>query len=74
MKTLIKRMWLSFLIACEEIHLADLRKAYQNVRDVRILVNVILAIEDAEKTLAKLRSDYNATLPVGQRRTWGAAS
>ncbi len=73
MKTLLKRLWLSFLIACEEIHLADLHKAYQNVNDVRTFVNVSLAIDETRKQLAKLRSDYNATLPVGQRKTWRTA-
>lgn len=73
MKTLLKRLWLDFLIRCDEIHLADLRKAYQNVRDVRTLVNVMLAIDETEARLANLRSDYNSTLPVGQRKTWKVA-
>lgn len=73
MKTLLKRLWLGFLIRCDEIHLADLRTAYQNVRDVRTLVNVMLAIDETEAKLAKLRSEYNATLPIGQRKTWKVA-
>lgn len=73
MKTMLKRLWLSFLIACEEIHLNDLRKARQNVQDARTLISIIAAVFETEKNLAKLRSDYNATLPVGQRKTWRTA-
>ena len=73
MKTLLKRLWLSFLIACEEIHLDDLRTASQNVQDARTLISIIFAIDETEEHLAELRSAYNVTLPIGQRKTWKVA-
>ena len=73
MKNLIKRLWLSFLIRGEEIHLDDLRNARQHVKDGRTLIAIICATAETEERLARLRSAYNATLPIGQRKTWKVA-
>ena len=41
--------------------------------DVMLRTRVELARSGARRELARLRSEYNATLPVGQRRTWSMA-
>ena len=73
MKNLLKRWWLSFLIRSEEIHLEDLQRVSREIKDARTYINLTMAIYDARNELAKLRSEYNALLPVGQRKTWKVA-
>ena len=73
MKNLLKRLWMSFLIRSEEIHLDDLLRTIREVNNARAYVGIAMEIDVSRQELAKMRSEYNATFPVGQRKTWRTA-
>ena len=73
MKNLLKRLWMSFLIRSEEIHLDDLLRTIREVNSSRAYVFIAMEIDVSRQELAKMRSEYNALLPIGQRKTWKVA-
>ena len=41
--------------------------------DVMLINRIEIARSNSRRELARLRGEYNATLPIGQRRTWSLA-
>ena len=70
---MIRRVGLWFAIRSVEIHIAGMNEVLACVVDPllegRILINRSIACRE----LARLRSEYVATLPPGRRIVWGSA-
>ncbi len=76
MKALIQRfhrMWWIFKIHALEIQLDDQREARRHVSSSADIMRISLAIEDTRRELVAARGEYNATLPIDQRKTWKVA-
>jgi hypothetical protein len=69
----IKRLWLWFAIRSVEITLYGQSECLECVRDPLLHGRILLARAEARRELARLRAEYNATLPPGKRVYWGMA-
>ena len=69
----IKRMLLMFQIYALDITISGQTEALAAVGDPVLQYRIEVARHIARGELARLRSSYNATLPVGQRRIWKMA-
>ena len=70
---LINRWLLAMQIYAMEILIAGQTDCLQSVADPAYRNRIEVARHIARGELARLRSEYNATLPVGKRRTWKLA-
>jgi hypothetical protein len=76
MKTLInavKRAALAIEIYCLEIQIYGQNECLACVNDPMLSGRILLARSETKRELARVRAAYNATLPVGQRKTWEIA-
>lgn len=76
MKTLtnlIRRVGLWFAIFALDIQIDGTTKTMQLVRCPLTLGRMEIARHLARTERTRLRGEYNATFPAGQRRTWGMA-
>lgn len=77
MTAIIRRALLWFAIYSREAQIKGATDTLNWLHDINGDVMLINRIEIARTNsrieLARLRSEYNATLPVGQRRTWSLA-
>lgn len=71
--TALRRGWLLFQIRSAEITIHDQSLAIAAVPDGLMRDQICLARELLFGELARLRAEYNATLPPGRRMTWGLA-
>ena len=69
----IKRLWLWFAIRSVEITIDGQTECLNHVRDPLLHGRIQLARAEARRELARLRGQYNATLPPGKRITWRLA-
>jgi hypothetical protein len=69
----IKRMFLWFAIYALEIQIASATDVLDCVRCPLTQSKIILARTNARIELARLRAEFNATLPPGVRKTWRLA-
>lgn len=69
----IKRIGLWFAIYALEIQIAGATDVLDCVRDPLLHGRILLARAEARRELARLRGQYNATLPPGVRKTWRLA-
>lgn len=70
---LIRRVGLWFAIFALDIQIDGTTKTMQLVRCPLTLGRMEIARHLARTERTRLRGEYNATFPVGQRRTWGMA-
>lgn len=68
-----RRAALAVEIYCLEIQLYGQNERLAVVRDPLMHGRIILARIQTKRELARVRAEYNATLPVGQRKTWRLA-
>lgn len=68
-----KRLVLDMKIRTMEIQLDGINECLERVCDKDTRERMMVARRLLRKELARIRSEYNATLPVGIRRTWGLA-
>ena len=76
MKTIlnaIRRACLWFLIRELERELHDRREMMRLPMHIGEYTTLFISIEKTSNDLARARSEYNALLPVGQRKTWKTA-
>ena len=76
MKTLlnlIKRAGWLYQIRSLEILIDGQAECLSLVNDPMLHHRIVMARSDARRNLAKARAEYNALLPIGQRRTWKMA-
>jgi len=73
MLNMIKRSLLWLQIYAMEILIAGQTDCLRSVADPAYRYRIEVARHVARGELARLRAEYNATLPVGQRRTWNLA-
>lgn len=69
----INRWLIAMQIYAMEILIAGQTECIETVSDPIYLYRIEVARHNARGELARLRAEYNATLPVGQRRTWKLA-
>lgn len=70
---LLRRFLLAFQIRAIEIHIDGCNECMGCVSDPMLLARIDLSRSRARRELAKARAEYNATLPVGKRKTWRMA-
>ena len=80
MKTAIKTTWtafrrmaLRFQMASLEIQIDGMAEAIEAVDDPLLRLRIGTARAVARRELARLRAEYNSTLPAGKRVVWGWA-
>lgn len=71
--TAARRAFLRFQIRSLEIHLDGIDAALEGVRDSLAIERARVAQAIARRELARVRSEYVATLPPGRRVIWSAA-
>ena len=69
----IKRLILMFQIYALDITISGQTEALAAVGDPVLQYRIEVARTNARQERARLRSSYNAMLPVGQRTTWNLA-
>lgn len=73
----ITRIILWFQLHSLEIHIEGQTKILNWLNEINgdpiTRGNMDISMSNARTNLARLRSNYNATLPAGQRRTWHMA-
>ena len=69
----IRRAYLWFLIRELERELHDRREMMRLPMCVTEYTTLFISVEQTSNELARARSEYNALLPVGQRKTWKTA-
>lgn len=72
MKT-IKRAWLKWQISSLDIQIDGMAECLECVADPLTRQRIIFARAIARRELARLRAEYNSTLPAGKRVVWGWA-
>lgn len=72
-RLLLRRAGLWLAIFAVDVQIDGTTKTMQLVRCPLTLGRMEIARHVARAELARLRAEYNATLPVGQRRTWAMA-
>lgn len=70
---LIQRGMTKFMIRSLERELHDQMNALGYVKSVSDFKRISLSAADTRRHLAYYRSEYNALLPIGQRKTWANA-
>ena len=70
---LLRRIGLWFAIRSVEITIAGQNECLACISDKLLEGRIIIARHEARRELARLRSEYNATLPKGRRVTWEMA-
>lgn len=70
---IIQRGMTKFMIRSLERELHDQMNALAHVRSVSDFKRISLAAADTRAHLAHYRAEYNALLPIGQRKTWANA-
>ena len=80
MKTAIKTTWtafrrmaLRFQIRTLEVQIDGMGECLECVTDTLIRLRIGTARAVARRELARLRAEYNSTLPAGKRVVWGWA-
>ena len=80
MKTAIKSTWIAarrmalhFQMRSLEQHIDGMGECLECVTDTLIRLRIGTARAVARRELARLRSEYSETLPVGRRVVWGQA-
>lgn len=68
-----RRLALRFQMRSLEAHIAGCDECLECVEDRITRLRIIFARAEARRELARVRSEYNALLPVGRRMTWGSA-
>jgi hypothetical protein len=71
--TAARRMALHFQMRSLESHIDGCDECLQCVRDPVVCLQIKLSRNIACRELARLRAEYNATLPPGKRAVWGWA-
>ena len=71
--TAIRRAYLWFLIRELERELHDRREMMRLPMCIGEYTTLFISVEQTSNELARARSEYNALLPVGQRKTWKTA-
>jgi len=71
--TAIRRAFLLYQVRSLEIHLDGIDAVLEGVRDPLALERALVAKAIARRELARVRSEYVATLPPGRRVVWSAA-
>lgn len=71
--TTIRRAILLFQVRSLEQQLDGMAECLDVVRDPLTRQRIASARELARRELARVRANYNATLPPGRRVIWGAA-
>ena len=71
--TAARRHWLRFQMASLEIQIDGMAEAIEAVDDPLLRLRIGTARAVARRELARLRSEYSETLPVGRRVVWGQA-
>ena len=69
----IRRACLWFLIRELERELHDRREMMRLSMCVTDYTTLFISCEKTSSELARARSEYNALLPIGQRKTWRTA-
>ena len=70
---LLQRGMTKFMIRSLERELHDQMTALGYVKSVNDFKRISLAAADTRRHLAHYRAEYNALLPIGQRKTWANA-
>lgn len=70
---LVQRGMTKFMIRSLEREMHDQLNALANVRSVSDFKRISLAAADTRRHLAHYRAEYNALLPIGERKTWANA-
>jgi hypothetical protein len=71
--TAARRAMLMFQIRSLEVTIYGQEECLACVTDPMLNARILVARSTARRELARVRAAYNATLPVGQRRTWSMA-
>ncbi|HON48072.1 MAG TPA: hypothetical protein PLZ60_10015 [Kiritimatiellia bacterium] len=71
--TAARRAWLLYQMRSLESHIDGMAEAIEAVDDPMLRLRIGTARAVARRDLARLRAEYSATLPVGQRATWRTA-
>ena len=71
--TAARRIWLWFAIRSVEITIHGQNECLQCIGDRLLQARILIARAEARRELARLRGQYNATLPRGKRVTWSMA-
>lgn len=71
--TAARRHWLRFQMASLEIQIDGMAEAIEAVYDPLLRLRIGTARAVARRELARLRAEYNSTLPAGKRVVWGWA-
>ena len=71
--TAARRHWLRFQIRTLEVQIDGMGECLECVTDTLIRLRIGTARAVARRELARLRSEYSETLPVGRRVVWGQA-
>ena len=69
----IKRLILMFQIYALDITISGQNECLECVGDPALTFRITVARMNSKRERTRLRSEYNALLPVGQRRTWKLA-
>ena len=70
---LLQRGMCLFMIRSLERELHDQMNALGYVKSVSDFKRISLSAADTRRHLAHYRAEYNALLPIGQRKTWANA-
>ena len=73
MKNIIKRAFIWFAIYELDITIKGQTACLELVSSPILQFRIEIARSNARRERTRLRAQYNATLPVGQRRTWNMA-
>ena len=68
-----RRHWLRFQMASLEIQIDGMAEAIEAVDDPLLRLRIGTARAVARRELARLRAEYNSTLPAGKLVVWGWA-
>lgn len=68
-----RRAFAKFRVRSLEIQLHGQNESLQTVRCEETRLAIFLARRITQRALVKARADYNALLPVGERKTWSEA-
>lgn len=71
--TAARRLFWLYQIRSLEITIHGQTSTLDYITDRMLEARIIAARHMAKRELAKARAEYNALLPVGQRRTWRMA-
>jgi len=70
---ILRRALLAFQMRSLEIQIAGQNECLECVGDKLLQGRIIIARSVARRELARVRAEYNATLPPGRRVTWSMA-